>query len=67
MECRTCGGPAHPQTGCQYTETFITCATCTRRFWAWFIQHSNGKGRRTGGPSFYAHVAPFNAVCVDEQ
>lgn len=55
MECRTCGGPAHPATGCQYTETFIVCGPCTRAFWAWFRQFSAGKGRRRG-PAFYDHV-----------
>ncbi len=41
MDCNFCEGVAHPATGCQYTENMIACGPCTRRFWAWFEQHSN--------------------------
>jgi len=64
--CATCGGPAHPATGCQYTETFITCYSCTVEAWSWIRQHVAGKGRRRG-PSFYDHVnviSPPIVVCA---
>ena len=56
--CRTCGGAAHPATGCQYTPRFIVCGPCAREFWQWLVKHTNTKGRRNGGPSFYDHVVP---------
>jgi hypothetical protein len=55
MECRTCGGPFHPATGCAYTATFVVCGPCTRSFWAWFRVFNANKGRRQG-PAFYDHV-----------
>lgn len=55
MACFFCGGPAHPATGCQYTERALACATCVRRFWAWFRPFMKGKGRRRG-PAFYDHA-----------
>ena len=53
--CRTCGGVAHPATGCVYSPTFIVCWRCTLEFAAWLENWTNGKGRRRG-PAFYAHV-----------
>lgn len=53
--CRTCGGVAHPASGCAYTPTFIVCGPCVRDFWSWVVRHTNGKGRRKG-PNFYDHV-----------
>jgi hypothetical protein len=32
------------------------CPECIKRFWAWAQQHTNGKGKRKGGPNFYDHV-----------
>lgn len=55
MICATCGGPAHPATGCQYTETFITCYRCTVEAWTWLRRHINEKGLRSG-ISFYEHA-----------
>ena len=54
IHCRTCGGVAHPATGCVYSPTFIVCGPCTREAWAWIRQHTGGSRRR--GPSFYNHV-----------
>jgi hypothetical protein len=57
IQCRTCGGVAHPATGCAYTATFIVCGPCTREFWAWLRSRVNSRpSRRHGGPSFYDHV-----------
>lgn len=53
--CRTCGGCAHPATGCVYSPTFIVCGPCTREAWAWIRQFTAGKGGRRG-PRFYEHV-----------
>jgi hypothetical protein len=39
--CADCGGPAHPASGCQYTETMVICGPCTRKFWAWLRLHTN--------------------------
>lgn len=55
LRCFDCGGPAHPAVGCQYTETMITCARCTAKFWIWMLAFIAGKGRRKG-PAFYDHV-----------
>ena len=55
MTCPTCGGVAHPASGCAYTETFVVCGPCVREAWAWIRQHMAGKGRRKG-PAFYDHV-----------
>lgn len=60
-KCASCPGVAHPATGCQYSERVLICAQCTKRFWVWLRQHTNGKGRRKKGPNFYDHVRPFNA------
>lgn len=46
--CATCGGVAHPASGCQYTERFIVCGPCTRLAWVWLRKHINGKGARKG-------------------
>lgn len=53
--CRTCGGVAHPATGCVYSPTFIVCGPCTREAWKWIRQFTSQKGRRKG-PAFYDHV-----------
>jgi len=55
MSCFFCGDIAHPATGCQYTETCLACAACTRSAWAWVRQHTSSRSRRRG-PSFYDHV-----------
>jgi hypothetical protein len=54
--CRTCGGVAHPASGCAYSPTFVVCGPCVRDFWSWVQRHTNSKGRRKGGPNFYDHV-----------
>lgn len=41
MRCASCGGVAHPATGCQYSETMIVCGPCVRRFWSWALGHTN--------------------------
>lgn len=41
MKCSSCGGVAHPATGCQYSPTFIVCGPCVRTFWAWVKGHTN--------------------------
>lgn len=60
IRCRSCGGVAHPVTGCVYSPTAIVCGPCVRSFWAWMHRHMNGKPRRRKGhppgPSFYDHV-----------
>lgn len=53
--CRTCGGAAHPATGCVYGPNFIVCRRCTVEAWRWIQTFTAGKGRRRG-PSFYEHV-----------
>lgn len=55
LRCATCGGVAHPASGCQYTPTFIVCGPCTRQAWVWLRAHINGKGGRKG-LYFYAHA-----------
>lgn len=54
--CPTCGGASHPSNGCEYTPTFVVCERCTREFWAWLQEVTNGKGMRRG-IRFYDHVA----------
>ncbi len=54
--CKTCGGVAHPATGCAYTPTFIVCYRCTLEMIAYVVQMTNSKGRRKGRPAFYDHV-----------
>lgn len=53
MTCIICGGPAHPATGAQYTETALACGPCVRDFWVWVRRHTS---RRWGGQYFYDHV-----------
>lgn len=60
MRCSTCGGVAHPATGCQYSQNFIVCGPCTREAWQWLRQFTASKGRRRG-PSFYDHVNKLSA------
>lgn len=61
LRCRTCGGVAHPATGCVYPPTrpggpiFIVCGPCVREAWKWLSKHINGKGARSG-VFFYDHV-----------
>jgi len=33
--CRSCSGPAHPATGCQFSATYILCGPCARVFHGW--------------------------------
>ena len=47
MHCASCGGAAHPATGCQYTTTTIVCGPCVRAFWAWVREHT-AKMKRVG-------------------
>jgi hypothetical protein len=54
-ECRDCGGPAHPATGCQYTEDWIVCGPCTRLAWKWILNFVNSKGGHRG-VYFYEHA-----------
>lgn len=60
LRCATCGGVAHPATGCQYTPTFIVCGPCTREAWRWLLAHINGKGARKG-LYFYEHAGRHGA------
>lgn len=43
--CFFCDGPAHPSTGCQYSERVIACHGCTVAFWAWAKGHFATRGR----------------------
>jgi hypothetical protein len=40
-KCSSCGGSAHPASGCQYTEDMIICGRCTRLAWNWIRGHTN--------------------------
>ena len=60
LRCRTCGGVAHPASGCVYTSPrssspFIVCGPCVREAWRWIKGWTNQGGRR-GAPSFYESV-----------
>lgn len=55
IRCRTCGGVAHPASGCAYSPTFIVCGPCVREAWRWIKGFTNQKGRRKGR-SFYECV-----------
>lgn len=61
--CPTCGGVAHPATGCVYSPTFIVCGPCVRSFWEWQLAFMAGKGRRRG-VRFYDHVNRVGAPIV---
>ena len=50
MKCASCDGVAHPATGCAWSPKTLICGPCTRRFWAWMMQHTRA---RKGKPSFY--------------
>lgn len=65
IRCRTCGGVAHPATGCVYSENFIVCGPCTREAWVWIRGFTNQKGRRRG-PSFYGCVNRISPPIVVE-
>jgi hypothetical protein len=43
--CFFCRGPAHPATGCQYSERVIACRACTVEFWRWFKGHVATRSR----------------------
>ena len=63
FRCPSCGGAAHPASGCQYSKTVVVCGPCTRRFWVWFRAHNNKRygvvrGVRGSGVNFYDHVIP---------
>lgn len=57
MTCCICGGPAHPATGSQYTQSAIACRSCVWELWRWVLGRQAGKPRG-GGPSFYEHITP---------
>lgn len=54
MRCFFCKGPAHPATGCQWSESVVACERCTREFWRWFRGMQN---RKWGGFFFYDAAA----------
>lgn len=54
MRCFFCGGPAHPSTGCEYSERVVSCGPCVRRFWEWFRRQQH---KTFGGCRFYDAVA----------
>lgn len=61
IRCRTCGGVAHPSSGCVYhsprsSDVFIVCGPCVREAWKWIVQMTASKGRRGGQPGFYSSV-----------
>lgn len=61
MKCNFCGGPAHPATGCQYSENMISCYRCTVEAWSWVKHHTSAKaGRRRNkvptARSFYESI-----------
>lgn len=62
MTCPSCGGAAHPSSGCQYSEAIVVCGPCTRRFWSWALQHINGKGKSKHRPS----PNPYEHIGVSE-
>lgn len=43
--CFFCGGPAHPATGCVYSERVIACYACVVSFWRWFRGHMATRSR----------------------
>lgn len=57
--CPGCGGASHPATGCAYSPTFVFCWRCTLEAARWLAHWTAGKGRRRGGPGFYAHAARY--------
>jgi len=59
MRCFCCGGPAHPATGCQYTETMVQCYRCTVEFWAWVRRHTGKRWGAPGTPNFYECAAKW--------
>lgn len=64
IRCRTCGGVAHPASGCAYSESFIVCGPCTREAWKWIMGFVNGKGARRG-VRFYDHVNRINGQLIE--
>lgn len=44
-KCASCGGSAHPATGCQYSERVIICGRCIREAWHWIKGHTSMKKR----------------------
>jgi hypothetical protein len=53
MRCFFCDGVAHPQTGCQYSETCIACGPCVRDAWKWVKAHTNKRNKKWSNLSFY--------------
>ena len=51
MTCFLCGGPAHPATGSQYTETKVACRECVWRLWRWILGRQGRRPRRGGQAS----------------
>lgn len=45
MTCFFCGGPAHPATGCQYSDNVVACRQCAVDFWAWFRAQQHKRER----------------------
>jgi hypothetical protein len=45
MNCFFCPGVAHPATGCQYSASVVACRDCVVKFWAWFREQQNKRGR----------------------
>lgn len=66
IRCRTCGGVAHPSSGCAYSETFVVCGPCVREFWKWMLAFQKGKGVRRG-VRFYDHVNSIAPKLVVEK
>lgn len=64
MTCVSCGGCAHPATGCVYPDGSIVCGPCVRAFWAWVRVHTSQAkriGSRAEKPArfvyFYSHAS----------
>ncbi len=45
MSCFFCNGPAHPATGCQYSERVLACHQCVVDFWKWLRGHIATRSR----------------------
>ena len=61
MRCNFCEGPAHPATGCVYSENMISCYRCTVETWSWVKHHTSARaGRRRNkvptARSFYESI-----------
>jgi len=67
--CAECGGVAHPASGCQYTETFLVCGPCTRKFWKWVREHTNKMPPKRARikASFYDAAGKWHEDCLPEK